>query len=142
MQERADISRVRLLVDISPDLPQVCGHFKSLERAIVMVLDNAVKFTPHGGDIYISVGEEDEYVCVAIRDEGVGIPEVAIPHIFDRFFHVEEIGEELFGGLGLGLAITHQVIEQHGGKIEVESKEGEGSTFRLYLSALTECQER
>jgi signal transduction histidine kinase len=141
MQERADISRVRLLVDISPDLPQVCGHYKSLERAAVMVLDNAVKFTPHGGNIYISVGEDGEYVCVTIRDEGVGIPEVALPHIFDRFFHVEEVGEELFGGLGLGLAITRQVIEQHGGRIEVESKEGEGSTFRLYLSTQVECQE-
>jgi signal transduction histidine kinase len=141
VQERADISRVRLQVDIPPNLPQVCGHFKSLERAVVMVLENAVKFTPHGGDIYISVDQDDEFVVVTIRDEGVGIPEVALPHIFDRFYHVEEVGEEMFGGLGLGLAITRQVIEQHGGKIEVDSKEGVGSTFRLCLSTQVECQE-
>jgi two-component system phosphate regulon sensor histidine kinase PhoR len=141
MQERADISRVHLRVEIAPDLPMVCGHSKSLERAVVMVLDNAVKFTPHDGEIYVSVDEDGGYVRVIIRDEGVGIPKVALPHIFDRFFHVDEVGEELFGGLGLGLAITRQVIEQHGGKIEVESKEGEGSTFRLYLSAQVECQE-
>jgi len=141
IQEKADISRVHLLVEIAPDVPMVCGHYKSLERAVVMVLDNAVKFMPHGGDVYISVDKDGEYVRVTIRDEGVGIPKVALPHIFDRFFHVDEVGDELFGGLGLGLAITRQVIEQHGGEIEVESEEGEGSTFRLYLSAQIECQE-
>ena len=141
IREKADQNRVRLLLDIQPNLSLVCGHFKSLERATVMVLDNAIKFSPNGGDVSISVDENDHYVYITIRDEGVGIPTVALPNIFDRFFHVEEIGDEMFGGLGLGLAITRQVIEQHGGKIEVESQEGEGSTFRLFLSTEVECEE-
>ena len=141
VRDKATHARVRLLLDIEPDLPKVCGHFKSLERAVMMVLDNAVKFSPDGGDVHISVGKEEKYVIIAIRDEGVGIPEAALPHIFDRFFHVEEIGDEMFGGLGLGLAITRQVVEQHGGKIEVESQEGTGSTFSLYLSTEVECKE-
>jgi signal transduction histidine kinase len=140
IQEKADQNRVRLLLDIEPDLPLICGHFKSLERAVAMVLDNAVKFSSEGGDVCLSVDQVGEYVCVTIRDEGVGIPELALPHIFDRFFRVEQIGDELFGGLGLGLAITRQVIEQHGGKIEVESQERDGSTFRLYLSTKVECE--
>ncbi len=141
VREKADLNQVRLLLDIQPDLPLVCGHYKSLERATVMVLDNAVKFSLNGGDVAISVDENDEYVYVTIRDEGIGIPQAALPNIFERFYHVEEFGDELFGGLGLGLAITRQVIEQHGGKIEVESMPNEGSTFRLYLSTQVECKE-
>ncbi len=141
IQEKADQLRVRLLLNIEPGLPLVCGHVKSLERAVAMVLDNAVKFSLEGGDVHISVDDVGDYICVTIKDEGVGIPEAALPQIFDRFFHVEPIGDELFGGLGLGLAITRQVIEQHGGKIEVESHKGDGSTFRLFLSTEVECEE-
>jgi signal transduction histidine kinase len=140
-RDKASHAQVRLLLDIEPDLPKVCGHFKSLERAVMMVLDNAVKFSPGGGDVHISVSKDGEYVIIAIRDEGVGIPEVVLPHIFDRFFHMEEIGDEIFGGLGLGLSITRQVVEQHGGKIEVESQEGNGSTFSIFLSTDVECKE-
>ena len=141
VRDKADQSAVRFRLEITPGLPQVCGHFKSLERAVVMVLDNAVKFSPDGGDVYVSVSQVDEYVCVAIEDHGVGIPEDSLPHIFDRFFHIEEMGDDLFGGLGLGLAITRQVLEQHGGKIEVQSKVDVGSTFKLYLSTRVECEE-
>jgi signal transduction histidine kinase len=140
VREKADHTEVRLLLDIEPDLPKICGHFKSLERAIVMVLDNAVKFSPNGGDVQVSVSQEGDDVVVTVSDQGIGIPEDVLPHIFDRFFHVEQIGDDLFGGLGLGLAITRQVVEQHGGHIEVESKVDAGSTFRLYLSVKIECE--
>jgi len=141
LREKANQNGVRILMDIQPHLPQVCGHFKSLERAMVMVLDNAIKFSPDGGDVNVLVDQNGEYVCVSVTDHGIGIPKDAMPHIFDRFFHIEEVGDELFGGLGLGLAITRQVIEQHGGKIEVESRVSEGSTFKLYLSTRVECDE-
>jgi signal transduction histidine kinase len=134
VQAKAEHQNVRLTLELAPGLPPVCGHYKSLERAFVMVLDNAIKFSPRGGDVMVRIDLEDQaYVCVTVADQGVGIPEDALPHIFDRFFHMEEIDDEVFGGLGLGLAITRQVIEQHGGKIEVESVLGEGSTFRICL---------
>jgi signal transduction histidine kinase len=100
-----------------------------------MVLDNAIKFSPAGGDVQVTVEETDNCVSIGVQDKGVGIPAEALPHIFDRFFHVEEIGDDLFGGLGLGLAITNQVIEQHGGKILVESEgvPGKGSKFTICL---------
>jgi signal transduction histidine kinase len=107
----------------------------------MMVIDNAIKFSPDGGNVRVQVAQEDEFVCVTIADQGIGIPEEVLPHIFDRFFHIEEVGDELFGGLGLGLAITRQVIEQHGGKIEVTSQENKGSCFQLYLSTEVECKE-
>ena len=135
--EKADHQSVRFIVETAPNLPLVCGHYKSLERALVMVLDNAVKFSPGGGDVSVSTEAVDQkLVCVTVTDQGVGISPDDLPHIFDRFYHVEEIADELFGGLGLGLAITRQVVEQHGGKIEVESRLNQGSTFRIYLQAV------
>lgn len=135
IKQQAERGSIRLHLDIAPDLSLVPGHFKSLERAVTMVVDNAIKFSPDGGDVRITIEGDEQYVKVSISDQGVGIPENALPYIFDRFFHVEEIGDELFGGLGLGLAITNQVIKQHGGKIEVESEglPGKGSKFTIFM---------
>jgi signal transduction histidine kinase len=133
MRERAVKSAVHLTLAADPTLPGVWGHAKSLERALVMVLDNAIKFSPNGGEVSVTVEGDAQGVRLIVSDQGVGIPEEALPHIFERFFHVEEIGDQLFGGLGLGLAITRQVIDQHGGKIEVESRLGQGSMFKIYL---------
>ena len=141
VQEKADNGGVRFTVEILPDLPEVCGHQKSLERALVMVLDNAIKFSPQGGEVKVLADQMGEDVCVTVKDHGIGIPADVLPHIFDRFFHVDEVGDDVFGGLGLGLAITRQVIEQHGGKIEVESQVNEGSAFKLYLSTKVGCEE-
>jgi len=83
--------------------------------------------------VRVTVERDDEGAKVSIRDHGIGIAEQVLPHIFDRFYHLDKIGEEVYGGLGLGLSITRQVIEQHNGRIEVVSKVGEGSTFTIYL---------
>ncbi len=133
IKPQAEDQNIRLLLDIAPKLIDVPGHFKSLERAMKMVLDNAIKFSPGGGDVQISVMGMDEYVSVSVKDQGIGISDEVLPLIFDRFFHVDEIGDELYGGLGLGLAITKQVVDQHGGEISVISDEGEGSTFTITL---------
>ncbi|MEA3352103.1 MAG: ATP-binding protein [Chloroflexota bacterium] len=135
-RQRVKQSKVRLHLDIAPNLPQVLGHKKSLERAVVKLLDNAIKFSLDGGDVYISVERDNTGVRLSIRDQGVGISEQILPKIFDRFYHLDEVGNELFDGLGLGLAITKQIIEQHNGKIEAESKLGEGSIFTIYLDAM------
>jgi len=133
IKPQAEDHNIRFLLDIAPHLVNIPGHFKSLERAITMVLDNAIKFSPKGGDVQITVQGDQQSVSVIISDQGIGISAQVLPHIFDRFFHVEEIGEELVGGLGLGLAITKQVIDQHGGQISVESAEGKGSTFTITI---------
>ncbi|KPL07404.1 hypothetical protein AMJ86_04575, partial [bacterium SM23_57] len=136
MSQFAEKRKIQLDFLHEPDLPKVRGHFNSLEKAVSKVLDNAIKFSPEGGRVQILVTGDDHEVQIRVADQGVGIPEDVLPHIFDRFTRMEEIEDELFGGLGLGLAITKQVIDQHGGRIDVESEVGNGSIFTISLVAV------
>ena len=124
---------VELRIMPSPNLPPVSGDAKSLERALMALVDNAIKFSPNGGDVEITFDEKGENIFVSVSDQGIGIEQESMPRIFDRFYHLEKHGDDLFSGIGLGLAITRQVIEQHQGKLEVESTPGKGSIFTLTL---------
>lgn len=115
------------------NVPPVWGDPKSLERALMALVDNAIKFSPQGGDVKIDLSKNDAWVLVSVEDHGIGIPKENLPRIFDRFYHLERSGDNLFGGIGLGLAITRQVIEQHQGSLDVVSTPGKGSTFTLTL---------
>ncbi|HSG43912.1 MAG TPA: ATP-binding protein [Anaerolineales bacterium] len=130
---KAEEWNVRLRFAPSPNLSPVSGDAKSLERALTALVDNAIKFSPKGGNVTIKFDQRDENVFVSVTDQGIGIKEENMPRIFDRFYHLEKSGDDLFGGIGLGLAITRQVIEQHEGKLDVKSKVGKGSTFNLTL---------
>jgi two-component system sensor histidine kinase VicK len=132
-RSRAVQNSVGLRLVIAPGLPQIRADNKSLERAIAAVLDNAIKFSPDGGDVLVDVGSADGRLWVKVQDHGVGIPPEKLPRVFDRFFHIDEVGGHLFRGLGLGLSIARQVIEQHGGTIEVASELGKGSTLTVFL---------
>jgi signal transduction histidine kinase len=125
--------RVRLAVRKDRHLTPAAGDPRSLERALTALVDNAVKFSPNGGDVEISLTSRADQVLVLVKDEGIGIPPEIRARIFDRFFHVEKNGDHLFGGLGLGLSIARQVIQQHKGTLTVESVVGRGSTFRIAL---------
>ena len=124
---------LRLTLRAGPSLSPVSGDSKSLERALMAIVDNAVKFSPKGGDVEISLTENGETVLVGVEDHGIGIPKEELPRIFNRFYHLERSGDDLFSGIGLGLAITRQVIEQHQGSLDVVSTPGRGSTFTLTL---------
>ena len=115
------------------DLPPVSGDGKSLERALTALVDNAIKFSPKGGDVEIRLKKGDRQVFVTVEDHGIGISPNTRPRIFDRFYHLEKENEDLFSGIGLGLAITRQVIQQHKGTLSVESEHGQGSTFTMCL---------
>jgi len=117
----------------SPSLPPVSGDSKSLERALMALVDNAVKFSPKGGDVEVRLNQRDEQVVIAVEDHGIGISKENVSRIFNRFYHVERHEDDLFGGIGLGLAITKQVIEQHQGSLTVTSTPGRGSIFTLAL---------
>src|SRR5215208_2420199 len=101
----------------SPALPPVWGDPKSLERALMALVDNAIKFSPQGGDVKISLSKNEPWVLVAVEDHGIGITKENLPRIFDRFYHLDRSANDLFRGLGPGLAITRQVIEQHQGTL-------------------------
>jgi len=117
----------------SPNLPPVWGDPKSLERALMALVDNAIKFSPQGGDVKINLSKNDPWVLVSVDDRGIGIAKENLARIFDRFYHLERSGDQLFGGIGLGLAITRQVIQQHQGSLDVASTPGKGSTFTMTL---------
>ena len=115
------------------DLPPVSGDVKSLERALTALVDNAIKFSPKGGDVEIRLQKGDRQIFVTVEDHGIGISPNTRPRIFDRFYHMEKEDDDLFGGIGLGLAITRQVIQQHKGTLDVESEHGQGSIFTMRL---------
>ena len=124
---------VHLSLTEDHDLPNVSGDFKSLERALMALVDNAIKFSPRGGDVEIRLKRGERHVYVIVEDHGIGISPNTQPRIFDRFYHLEKHEDNLFNGIGLGLAITRQVIKQHQGTLEVDSELGKGSTFRMRL---------
>lgn len=132
-QAKATAQNVTLRFIPDPNLSPVSGDPKSLERALTSLVDNAIKFSPHGGGVTIRFDQKDDDVFVSVEDHGIGIKKENLPRIFDRFYHIEKSGDDLFGGIGLGLAITRQVIEQHQGKLEVDSAPGKGSTFTISL---------
>ncbi len=111
----------------------VWGDERSLGRAVTAILDNAVKFSPDGGNANVIVDFNDSVVWVRVSDQGVGIPPEALPKIFERFFHLEQVGKHLFRGVGLGLSIARQVIQLHHGSISVKSELGKGSEFTITL---------
>lgn len=105
----------------------------SIERLFLILLDNAVKYTPAGRCIHARVFKEDRVAVAEIRDEGIGISEEHMPHIFDRFFRADPSGSRATGGAGLGLAIGQWIAKAHGGEIRARSELGKGSTFTLQL---------
>jgi two-component system phosphate regulon sensor histidine kinase PhoR len=138
----ADRQGVTLRVEIADDLPPVRGDAARLGQVVVNLVHNAVKFSPDGGDVTVRLqtapADPDgrEAVVVAIEDHGVGVPRNAQARIFERFYKVDRArvrGEA--GGTGLGLAIARHIVEQHGGRIWVESREGRGSTFSFAIPA-------
>ena len=130
----ADRQGVTLRVETPRGVPPVLGDAARLAQVYVNLLHNAVKFSPDGGDVTVTVEFEGTRVVSAVADHGVGIPRAAQARIFERFYKVDRArvrGET--GGTGLGLAIARHIIDQHGGTIWVESVEGAGSTFRFAL---------
>ncbi len=104
-----------------------------LRQAVVNILDNAIKFTPPGGTIAVALKNRPGVVGIEVRDSGPGLPEADRDKIFDRFYRVEKDRPRDAGGVGLGLAIAKWAVEANGGLIEVESRQGQGSTFRIVL---------
>jgi Osmosensitive K+ channel histidine kinase len=128
---RAEEQNVHIILQNNAALPAIAGDARSLERVFYNILDNAIKFSPQGGDVFIKIASDAQQIRISVHDHGVGIPPEALPHIFERFFHVDEMGDQLFRGAGLGLSIASQVVEQHGGCIDVNSTPGEGSEFSV-----------
>ena len=118
--------------DPAPPAP-MRGSPVQLESAVFNLLDNAVKFSEPGGTVELEVARHDGGVTVSVRDRGIGIPRPEQDRIFERFYRVDKARSRLTGGTGLGLAIVRHAVLNHGGRLEVDSREGEGSTFTIHL---------
>jgi signal transduction histidine kinase len=135
-ENQAAANLITIQIESPENLAMISGDPKSLERALIALVDNAIKFSPHGGEVIIRLSEAENLVTMDVVDQGIGIETAQISKIFDRFYHIERTGTQLFGGIGLGLAITNQVIKQHNGRLTVQSEPGKGSTFSVRLKAI------
>ncbi len=135
---RAEMKRLRLWTEIPEEPLLVKGDRYLLTQVIVNLLDNAIKYTPSGGEIWVQVRREEDEVILTVRDTGVGIPKEALPHIFEQFYRVHQPGTERIAGTGLGLSLVQAVVREHGGRVWVESEgiPGKGSLFCIALPAL------
>jgi two-component system heavy metal sensor histidine kinase CusS len=116
----------------APDEPiYVEANDPALRRLLLLLVDNALKYTPAGGRITVSVARDTGGATVAVRDTGIGIPDSALPHVFERFYRVDESRNRDEGGTGLGLSIAKWIAERQHASLEAESVMGEGSTFRV-----------
>jgi signal transduction histidine kinase len=112
---------------------EVKGDEVRLRQMVWNVLQNGIKYTQRGGELKISLQNEDEFVLLSIQDTGIGIPEEDLPLIFNRFYRVDKARTRDEGGSGLGLSICKQIAQAHKGEIEVESKLGVGTRFKIRL---------
>jgi signal transduction histidine kinase len=122
-----------LKFDDYPESLPVMGHPSSLRRLLFAILENAIKYTAPGGKITVDMKPAPGVTRVNVRDNGMGIPPSALPHIFERFFRADPSRNRTSGGYGLGLAIAQTIARQHHGLIEVQSKVGDGSAFSVTL---------
>ncbi len=132
-QAQVDKKQLRLVTNLLEDSVRVLGDKLRLQQVARNLLGNAIKYTPSGGVITLTSQIKNSIVEISIQDTGIGIPEDALPHIFDKFYRVNSEETKDIEGNGLGLAIVKAIIEQHKGQIRVNSKLGEGSCFSLLL---------
>jgi two-component system phosphate regulon sensor histidine kinase PhoR len=129
----AERQGLRLALELPDHVTPVRGDEDRLGQVLINLLHNAVKFSPNGGEIVVGVREGDGEVVVWVRDPGIGVPRADLARIFERFYKVDRARVRGRGGTGLGLSIARHVVEMHGGRIWVESEEGEGSTFSFAI---------
>jgi len=138
-QEMSILAGNRVRVRLNEiDQVYVNGDRDRLKQVFINLVANAIQYTPQGGEVFLSlerIGEQARIIC---RDSGPGIPAEDLPHIFERFYRAEKSRTRgKTTGFGLGLSIANWIVERHGGRIEVDSKEGQGTTFAIWLPILT-----
>lgn len=135
ISELASAKGVRLVREIPRPEVRLLGDQRHLEQALVNLLDNAIQYTDRGGRVTLRLEALDQEVHMVVEDTGIGIAPEHISRIFERFYRVDKARSREHGGTGLGLSIVKHIAQAHGGRVEVESTPGRGSTFRVVLPA-------
>jgi two-component system phosphate regulon sensor histidine kinase PhoR len=133
LSDAARERQVRIDLDVDEEVPALSGDPEGIERLVVNLLDNAVKYNRPEGSVSLRLSQADGQALLEVSDTGIGIPQDALARIFERFYRVDKGRSRDEGGTGLGLAIVKHVAQTHGGQVEVESRIGKGSTFRVRL---------
>ncbi|MBP2653823.1 MAG: phoR 3 [Firmicutes bacterium] len=131
MTKRAEQKRVFLDLAVTTDESDIRGNGDRLTQLMLILLDNALKFTPAGGRITVGVERTAEKVVLTVADSGAGIPEADLPFIWERFYKVDKSHSRSETGTGLGLSIAREIIDRHGATVEVKSMSGQGTIFRI-----------
>jgi signal transduction histidine kinase len=135
LKASAEAKTIDVELAVEPGEPLVSADPIKLSRIMNNLLSNALKFTPAGGQIKVTVGPEPSGAYIRVADTGLGIPAGALPRLFEKFHQIHGRGTAGERGSGLGLAIVRQLVDLHGGAIEVASEEQRGSTFSVHLPA-------
>ncbi len=130
---RADQNNVTLIDDIAAETTPLVADYRRLEQVVDELLENAVKFSPNGGEVQVTVREGGDVVYLKVSDHGIGIPADQLPRIWNRFYQSDASTTRRFGGTGVGLALVKQIVEAHGGQVWAESQTGQGSQFYVAL---------
>jgi signal transduction histidine kinase len=132
MQAKADETHVSIDLRVPGDLPVVEGDRDKLKQVLLNLISNAVKYNRPGGTVTVSASQETKFWKISVADTGYGIPEEAMPNLFQKFYRVKGMEAKVVG-TGLGLSICKQIIQGHGGRMDVTSKVGEGTTFTAFI---------
>ena len=132
-RERAEKKGVRLAADLPREATAVLGDARALEHVLLNLVDNAVKYCPHGTRIIVKASRHGDRVKLVVADDGPGIPAEHLPRVFERFYRVDAGRSRELGGTGLGLSIVKHMVEAMRGRVSVESEVGRGSTFTVSL---------
>ena len=128
--------------DLAADLGSLAGDRGQLERVMLNLITNAIKFTPDGGNVMLTAHRTERELAIEVADTGIGIPEAEQHRLFTRFFRSSTAQQNAIQGTGLGLAIVKSIVEQHHGSIGLRSAPGVGTTVRVVLPATSEPAER
>jgi signal transduction histidine kinase len=134
LEPMARAKRIVLRTDVGRDVPELMCDPTRIQQVIWNLLTNAIKFTPEGGQVLVSIRKSGTSVELLVSDTGIGIAPAFLPHVFDMFRQAEPSGSRRHGGLGLGLSIVRRLVELHGGTVSASSAgEGTGSTFTVQV---------
>jgi two-component system NtrC family sensor kinase len=136
LRANVELHQQTLQVNV-PDLTPVLGNQRRLEQVVANLIGNAIKYTPDGGHIEVSLHEDDGFLVLQVSDSGIGISLEDQRRIFDKFYRVESEATEKISGTGLGLSIVKAIIKKHSGRVWVHSELGKGSTFTVLLPRYT-----
>jgi two-component system phosphate regulon sensor histidine kinase PhoR len=128
---QAERKNISISTEGADEIPKIYADKERIQQVLVNLIHNAVKFTGENGRIVVNTGIETEMVRIDITDNGIGIDEKDLPHVFERFYMADR--SRTGGGTGMGLAIAKHVIEAHNGKITAQSTEEKGSVFSIFL---------